>query len=496
MKKATVVFLLSLVACSAVGAQEVKTTDSTRVLTLEDALSIALSENVSVKVADMEITRTKYAKRGTYAALFPQVDASGAFNRTIQKQVMYMDFDMSSLGGALGGDGSGDASGDGTGAGTGAGDDAGTTLPGGGESAGSGMPDGLEVGRWNTFSAGVSAAMPLVNVQLWESLKISGQDVELAVEKARSSRLEMVSQVKQAFFAVLLAKESLNVYEEVYDNAIENFKQTEKKYNVQKASELDYIRAKTSVNSAIPNVYQAENAVFLALWQLKAVMGVDLDMDIDVAGSLGDWSETMFRDIHEHDDFDLNNSSTMRQLAIQAEQLATAVRVQRYADIPTLSLAFSYSQNAMTNDFDFSQYRWNPYSYIGLSLNIPIFAGGKRRAAVKQAQVQYNELKLQQENTERQLRIAIRQYLSQMETGLKSLSAAESTLETARKAYDIAAKSYNVGRSTLTDLNDAQLALTQARLGVSQCVYNFMIAKSNLEQTLGVDYEDPSQDAR
>lgn len=306
----------------------------------------------------------------------------------------------------------------------------------------------------------------------------------------------MVSQVKQAFFAVLLAKESLNVYEEVYDNAIENFRQTEKKYNVQKASELDYIRAKTSVNSAIPNVYQAENAVFLALWQLKAVMGVDLDMDIDVAGSLGDWSETMFRDIHEHDDFDLNSSSTMRQLAIQAEQLATAVRVQRYADIPTLSLAFSYSQNAMTNDFDFSQYRWNPYSYIGLSLNIPIFAGGKRRAAVKQAQVQYNELKLQQENTERQLRIAIRQYLSQMETGLKSLSAAESTLETARKAYDIATKSYNVGRSTLTDLNDAQLALTQARLGVSQCVYNFMIAKSNLEQTLGIDYEDPSQDAR
>lgn len=490
MKKATVVFLLSLVACSAVGAQEVKTTDSTRVLTLEDALSIALSENVSVKVADMEITRTKYAKRGTYAALFPQVDASGAFNRTIQKQVMYMDFDMSSLGGALGGDGSGDASGDG------AGDDAGATLPGGGESVGGGMADGLEVGRWNTFSAGVSAAMPLVNAQLWESLKISGQDVELAVEKARSSRLEMVSQVKQAFFAVLLAKESLNVYEEVYDNAIENFRQTEKKYNVQKASELDYIRAKTSVNSAIPNVYQAENAVFLALWQLKAVMGVDLDMDIDVAGSLGDWSETMFRDIHEHDDFDLNSSSTMRQLAIQAEQLATAVRVQRYADIPTLSLAFSYSQNAMTNDFDFSQYRWNPYSYIGLSLNIPIFAGGKRRAAVKQAQVQYNELKLQQENTERQLRIAIRQYLSQMETGLKSLSAAESTLETARKAYDIAAKSYNVGRSTLTDLNGAQLALTQARLGVSQCVYNFMIAKSNLEQTLGIDYEDPSQDAR
>ncbi|HCY73375.1 MAG TPA: TolC family protein, partial [Rikenellaceae bacterium] len=50
--------------------------------------------------------------------------------------------------------------------------------------------------------------MPLVNLQLWESLKITGQDVELAVEKARSSRLEMVSQVKNAFYAVLMAKET------------------------------------------------------------------------------------------------------------------------------------------------------------------------------------------------------------------------------------------------------------------------------------------------
>ena len=49
------------------------------VITLEDALKIALSENVAVKVADHEIERAKYARKGTYAALFPQVDASAAY---------------------------------------------------------------------------------------------------------------------------------------------------------------------------------------------------------------------------------------------------------------------------------------------------------------------------------------------------------------------------------------------------------------------------------
>ena len=75
-----------------------------------------------------------------------------------------------------------------------------------------------------------------------------------------------------------------------------------------------------------------------------------------------------------------------------------------------------------------------------------------------------------------------------MDTSMKSYASARSAVESAEKAYAIASKSYNVGRSTLTDLNDAQLALTQARLGVCQAVYNFVVAKANLEGALGADF--------
>ena len=438
------------------------------VLTLDDAIVIALSENIAVKVADKEITRTQYALKGSYASLFPQVDGSGSYQRTIKKQVMYMDFDMSSM---MGGGGSSQGGGEET--------PAPSQRPSGG---------GIEVGRWNTFSTGIQAAMPLVNAQLWKSIKISGEDVELAVEKARASRLDMVTQVKQAFYAVQLAKEAYKVYEEVYDNAVENFRQTEMRYNAQKASELEYTRAKASVANAIPNLYDAENNIDMTLWQLKAVMGIDLDMDIDVAGELQDNAALMFRDIHENDDVSLENNSTMKQLEIQAGQLAEAIKMQKFASLPTLSLAFAYSVNAMTNDFNFREYRWSPYSYVGLSLSIPIFAGGRRLNSVRQSKVQYEQLQLQALNTERQLKIAIRQYLNQMETSMKSYDAAKEAEQTARKAYGIATQSYNLGRSTLTDLNDAQLALTQAQLGVSQAVYSFVLAKAALEQTLGKDF--------
>lgn len=458
-------------------AQEADSSQTRTVITLDEALKIALSENASVQVADKEIERTGYAKKGTYASLFPQIDLSGAFQRTIKKQVMYMDMDMSSFmgGGSSDGDGSDSGSSD-------AGSDSGSSsLPSGG---------GIEVGRWNTWNAGVSANMPLINAQLWKSLKISGQAVELSVEKARSSRLDMVTQVKQAFYAVLLAKEALNVYKDVYDNAVKNFEQTQMRYNAQKASELEFTRAKSTVANAVPNVYNAESSVILALWQLKAVMGVDLDQDIDVAGELGDYADAMMTDSYNSDALSLDYNTTMRQLSIQAEQLAETVKLQKYAYLPTLALGFSFSMNAMTNDFKFSDYKWTPYSYVGLSLNIPIFSGGKRYNDVRQAKVQASELAIQASDTERQLKIAIRQYLNTMETKIKSYAAAEDGVETAQKAYDIATQSYNVGRSTITELNDAQLALTQAKLGVSQSVYDYVVAKSNLEKILGHDFID------
>jgi outer membrane protein TolC len=298
----------------------------------------------------------------------------------------------------------------------------------------------------------------------------------------------MVTQVKNAYYSILFAKEAFNVYKEVYENAVKNFEETKKKYDAEKISEMEFIRSKTTVANAIPNVYNAESSVILALWQLKAVLGVDLDLNLDVAGKLGDHAQQMFYDIHQNDEVTLDRNTTMKQLAIQAEMLAETIKLQKYANIPSLAVVFNYSINAMTNDFNFSEYRWTPYSVVGFSLNIPIFAGGKRYNQIRQAKNQYEQVQLQVTNTERQLQIAIRQCLTSMETSMKSYYAAQDAVTAAQKGYDITEASYKVGRSTLIELNDAQLALTQSRLAESQAILNFLTSKAQLEQTLGQDF--------
>ena len=470
------------------------------VLTLDDALKIALSENTSVKVADLEIQRQEYARKGSYGSLLPQVSASGMYSYALKKQKVYFGSDKK------------DDDGEGSGGGGMAGMMAslmnpimyyieqlyaGTGVPfvpyvdpGASQEGGSSSAEPMEMGRSHSVTLGLSAQMPLVNFQLWESLRLSGDQVELAVEQARESRLGTVASVKQAYYAILFAKEAYNVYNSVFENAVENFRLTEMRYNAAKASELDLTRAKANVAAAIPNLYNAENSVELALWQLKAVMGIDLDRNIDVAGSLEEYAGQMFSDIAEGEQASLDGNSTLRQLAQQAEMMARQIRMQQYAYLPTLSLTFSYSYLTQSDIFNLSQWKWFPSSTIGVSLSIPIFSGGQRYHAVKQARVQADELDLQRENTERQLRIGIRQSLGTMDTAMRTYDASKEALASAEKAYDIAVKSYQLGKSTLTDLNNTELVLTQSKLAVSQAIYNFVNAKAGLEQTLGYDFNE------
>ena len=351
-----------------------------------------------------------------------------------------------------------------------------------------GQTQTIKVGSDNSFNGGISAAMPIINAQLWESLKVSALDVELAVEKARGSRIDMIEQVANAYYMVLLAKESRDLYQRVYDNAVSNNRNIVKRYEVGSVSEYDYISSNVSVQNALPNLIEAENSVVLSLWQLKALLGIDLEKDIDVVGSLMDYESVMSYG-YDIQKLDLSNNSTLKQLELQQEQLDLALRISKFANLPTLAINAAFLYTALGNDGKFfNKSAWNPYSYAGLSLNIPIFAGLSRRSSIRQSQINQSNLELQRENIERQLRVGVVQYLNNMQTSVKKFHSSSATVGQAQRGYDIAVKRYEVGSGTLVDIDNSQLSLTQAELSRNQSIYNFLIAKVALDKVLG-NYE-------
>ncbi len=435
-------FVASVFAVSA-QEQQASQPEQKLVLSLEQALEIALSENPTIKIADQQIEIKRYAKQGTYASLYPQIDATASYQRVIKKQTMSMDF--------------------------------------------GGQTQTIKVGSDNSFNGGVTLGLPVVNAQLWQSLKVSALDVELAVEQARSSRIDMIEQVTKAYYGILLAKQSQDLYQSVYDNAVENNDIVKKKFDVGAVSEYDLIRSNVSVQNALPNVIEAEYTVTLALWQLKALLGIDLQREIDVTGSLMDYVHVLDKS-YDISQLNLENNSTLKQLDMQEQMLEHAVKITKLANVPSLSVSAAYLYTALGNDGKFfKKEAWNPYSYAGLQLNIPIFAGNKRRAATREARLNLANLQLQRENVERQLRVGIVQYLNNMQSSVKKYHASAATVDQAQRGYDIAVKRYDVGRGTLVDIDNSQVALTQAELQRNQSIYNFLTAKVSLDKVLG-DY--------
>lgn len=444
MRKGILKLVLSLCA-GVIGVQAFA--QDTLHLTLNDALKIALSENRTLKIADMEVIKKGYARKGTYASLFPQIDFSTNYQRTIKKQVLVM----------------GDQS--------------------------------ITIGTDNTWSTGFSASMPLVNVPLWKSVQITGQDVELAVEKARGSKIDLIEQVKQSFFAVLLAKDSYEVYKENFLTAIENLKVVKDKYSAGKTSRYDLLTAEVAVRNAEPNMYSAQGNIVVTLWQLKAVLGLDLNNEIVCDGNLKDYENELAllaesNIVLDEDALSLTKNSTLKQLEIQDAQLHKTYQSQLAKYYPTLSGTISYNWNAMTNTFKFNQFNWTPYSVAGISLNIPIFSGGQRYYALKQTKVQREQMALQIAEARKNLEVSITQSLSNLETSTKQYEAAKKSIESAEQGNAIAQKRYEIGSGTLLEMQNSQLALMQSRLNLNSSIYNYLVTKSSLDKILGISIDN------
>ena len=433
-------------------------------LTLDECLGIALTDNPTIKVADMEVTRVDYSKKDIIGQLLPTIDFGANYNRMVAKQVMYMNMDdFGGFGGALGGE---------------EGDEAASR-------ASSGNGGGLKVGLDNSYSLGFSASLPLIAPQLWKSISLSDSQILRSAEVARQSRQNLVNQVKSAYYTLLLAEDSRKVIQESYDMAALTNEIYTKQYAAGAASDYDVLRTSVAMKNIEPQILQADIAIKQARFQLQILMGVDASFIFTPAARLADYESTMYEDVIANINPDYTGNADLRLLDIDRTILDKNLTIQKLAFSPTLAFVGNYNWTSMSNGNPLKNFRWNPYSTVGLSLSFPIFQGGRRYNAVKQTQIQAAELSLQRENLERSVAMQVSLAVDNIKMNVKQIASCSESVRQADRAHSIMEKSFGIGAASYLDLRDSELALTQARLAYYQAIYNYLVAGSELELLLG-----------
>ena len=325
-------------------------------------------------------------------------------------------------------------------------------------------------------------------MKLWEQIKSKQTAMDLILEQARASKIDMRKQVTDAYFNILLAEASLKVLQQSIDNSKETLRTVKTSYEQGLSSEYDYIRAQVQVNNLNPSYLSAKNGVDLAKLQLKMLLSIPMEQEIGIKEELVDYEDNLKLLEKYENDRATEYNSTLRQLDLNIQSLQHTLKMTKYQHLPTLSAFGQYAYQTQAEDFKFQDYKWVSSAAVGLTLSIPIFNGNTIINQTKQAEMSLKELQLQRDYTSEAQNLQVTSALDNMRTANEQLLVNKEAIAQAEKGYDIAKVRYNTGVGTILELNDSELALTQSRLNYQQALYDYLTAEAQLEQVLGRVY--------
>lgn len=436
MKKVIICLGVLLASTFGVGAQTMN-------LTLDQAIEIALSDNPTIKVADLEIARYDHVKQQTWGNLLPQISASGQYALSVVK---------------------------------------------------SEMRGGLSFGADNTFSFTGDLSLPLFAPQIYRTLKLNKAQLASAVESARANRIDLVAAVKVAFYNILLAEQSLEVLKESETTVQQTVNETQLKYDNGLASEYDLLTAQVQLSNLKPTIIQTEQAIDVAKLSLKMYLSLPEEVEIEVEGELNQMRDLVFAGADLTTD--ISENSNLKQLDLQVETLKRQLKVANASRMPVLA-AFgqvSFTGNDMESLSFFGpseppkhKFFWtNPIS-VGVSLSVPIFSGMTKSAQSRSIKNQISQLEMQRNYAQEQIDVQVRNAISSVLTAREKMFSQETTMKQAEKAYDISETRYNAGAGTMLELNMARLNLTQSRLNFSQAIFDYLSSKAEYDKIIGLE---------
>ena len=306
----------------------------------------------------------------------------------------------------------------------------------------------------------------------------------LAANLYETKQVETVTKVKKVYYGALLAREVFGLMRSSLKNAEDNLRNVQLMRRQGIVSEYDELRATVGVENIRPMVIQSENGYELALDALRNTIGMANREDIALVDSLT-FQIVDEAILGEAENLVLQTNPGLSAVERQIELNGAVVNAERSNYLPTILAFGSYQYQAIKNEFNFSTNDFYKNSQVGLSLSINLFQGLQTYARVEQAQLEQQKSEEQRTALERNLKTGVHSVRSNLQQSRKRLEAQDKTIEMAERGYRIVTTRFLSSAATQLEVNDAELALTQAKVNRIQAVYDYLVAAADLDQLIG-----------
>ena len=361
-----------------------------------------------------------------------------------------------------------------------------TLIPGEflGQPAGTFVP--LQFGVKYQSSLGVNASQILFDGSYLVGLKASKTYKELSARSYTRSRIEANVNVTKAYYQVLVSNEQLRLLDANIKQLKQQFDETIQQNKQGFVEKIDVDRITVQYNNLVTSRENTIRLLALNYQVLKFQMGMPIEYNLTLRDKLEDikLDNTAAADLGADTTFYHNRIEyNLLETSIKINELDLKLKKSHF--LPTLTANASYVSSYQDNNFSNLYKKTFPQSYVGVTLNVPIFSGGQRINQVRQSKIAVLKSQNDLDNAKNALKLQANNATVTYVNGLQTLNNQKQNQTLAQEVLRVSKIKYQQGVGSSIEVTQAQTSLEDADNKYIQGLYDALVSKVDLDKAYG-----------
>ncbi|MCP9749837.1 TolC family protein [Ferruginibacter sp. HRS2-29] len=341
----------------------------------------------------------------------------------------------------------------------------------------------IRLGVDNTSAGQFTASQTIFNRDVLLARRTKSDVLLQTRQTTESNKIDLAVNVTKAFYDVLATTQQIKVATENITRVERSLKDATAQYKAGITDKIDYKRATITLNNLKASKRSNEELVKAKLEYLKSLMAYPESGTLNIVYDSTAMENEIALDTLQRPDY--KSRIEYRLLETQQKLLSANVSYNRWSYLPSVSVNGAYNLNFQNNDFG-KLYNTNfPNSFAALTLAVPIFQGGKRKANIKTAELQLKRNSYDIAALKNNVNAQYAQALAVYQSNLENYLALKENVQVAREVYDVINLQYRSGIKTYLEVITAETDLRTSQINYFNSLYQVLAAKTDVQKALG-----------
>lgn len=438
-------------ACGPVGPARAE--DGTEVMTLDECLKIAMTENPGLHGADEAVEGARWSARSAFKDFLPKATMEYMYYR-MDDEPTY----STPAGQVI------------------------TRLPA------VITPQTYQAGTLDNYTLTTTISQTLfAGGALVSQYRQARLGLDVAEISRVQARMDLALQLKQTYYGVLQAEKGLDVARQSVKQLEELLKNARSFYDVGMAPKNQVLEAEVRLAEAVQQQTEAEHNLLYA----KAALNVLLRRPMDTPVLIEDimCPRPIVRTMDECLTIALGRRpeilSAEKQIKVGLEQINSA----QSGYFPSVAVSYNHTKKGEEWDVSGDEYHEGSEWNVAAVAQWEVFAWGQTRDQVQAARAALNQYKMALLQAKDGVKLDVKQSYLSLQAAAKNITVAKKAVEQAEENYRMSTERYREQVATSTEVTDAETLLTSARTNYYNSLYSFCLAWASLERAMGLSYD-------